>query len=75
MKDLKQLLIDRLKALGMDPALMPAFLKVLVTIISTNPDIDPAQVNQKLRSLGWNEIEIDYHSLQIAIACLEHTTN
>ena len=70
MDDLKPLLIDRLKSQGMDPSLIPAFLKALTSIISSEPGIELAQVNQKLNLLGWNEVTIDYHSLQIAIACL-----
>jgi hypothetical protein len=74
MEDLKLLLIDRLKFKGMDPALIPAFLKALTSLISSEPGIDPARINQKLLSLGWNEVAIDYHCLQIAIACLEAKT-
>jgi hypothetical protein len=68
MDDLKPLLIDRLKSQGMDPSLIPAFLKILTSIISSEPGIELAQVNQKLNLLGWDEVTIDYHSLQIAIA-------
>ena len=71
MEDLKPLLIDRLKSQGMDPSLIPAFLKALTSIISSEPGIELSQVNQKLNLLGWDEVTIDYHSLQIAIACLE----
>lgn len=71
MDDLKLLLIDRLKSKGIDPSLIPAFLKALKSIISSEPGIEFAQVNQKLKFLGWNEVVIDYHSLQIAIAILE----
>jgi hypothetical protein len=74
MEDLKPLLIDRLKSQGMDPSLIPAFLKALTGIISSKPGIELAQVNQKLNLLGWDEVTIDYHSLQIAIACLEAET-
>jgi len=74
MEDLKLLLIDRLKSKGMDPQLIPAFLKALTSLISSEPDIEPTQANQKLNSLGWNEVAIDYHSLQSAIACLEADT-
>ena len=59
----------------MDPSLIPAFLKALTSIISSEPGIELAQVNQKLNLLGWNEVTIDYHSLQIAIACLESEHN
>ena len=68
------LLIDRLKSKGMDPRLIPAYLKALTSLISSEPGIDPAQANQKLHSLGWDEVVIDYHCLQIAIACLETET-
>jgi hypothetical protein len=71
MENLKLLLIDRLKSKGVDPSLIPAFLKALTSLISLEPGLDPAQVNKKLHFLGWNEVAIDYHCLQIAIACLE----
>jgi hypothetical protein len=74
MEDLKRLLIDRLKSQGMDPALIPAFLKALTYIISSTPEIDLPQVNRKMHSLGWDEVTIDYSCLQIAIACLETDT-
>jgi hypothetical protein len=74
MEDLKLLLIDRLKSKGMDPALVPAFLKALTHLISSDPEIDPAVASQKMHSLGWNEVTVDYHCLQIAIACLEADT-
>ena len=71
MDDLKPLLIDRLRSQGMDPSLIPAFLKALTSIISSEPGIELAQVNRKMHSLGWNEVTVDYYCLQIAIACLE----
>jgi len=74
MEDLKILLIDRLKAQGMDPSLIPAFLKALTSIIFSEPGIELDRVNQKLNSLGWNEVTLDYHSLQIALTCLEPET-
>ena len=74
MEDLKLLLIDRLKSKGIDPSLISSFLKALTSLISSEPGIDLAQVNRKMHSLGWNEVTVDYHSLQIAIACLESDT-
>ena len=74
MEDLKLLLTDRLKSKGMDPALIPAFLKTLTYLISSDPGIDPAHASRKMHSLGWNEVTVDYHCLQIAIACLEADT-
>ncbi len=74
MEDLKLLLFDRLKTKGMDPALIPAYLKALAGVIASAPELDAAQATQKMNSLGWDEVSIDYHCLQIAIACLESET-
>jgi hypothetical protein len=74
MENLKLLLIDRLKSKGMDTALIPAFLKALTSLISSEPGIEPVVANQKMHSLGWDEVTVDYHCLQIAIACLEADT-
>lgn len=71
MENLKLLLIDRLTSKGMDPSLIPAFLKTLTSLFVSEPGIELASLNQKLRSLGWDEVDIDYHCLQIAIACHE----
>ena len=71
MKILKQLLIDHLQRQGIDPDHVSSFLKALRSLIQTNPGIEPAIVNQKLCQLGWDEVSIDYHFLQMALACLE----
>ena len=68
---LRLLLIDRLRSLGMDPLLIPAYLRALTSFILSQPNIDPDRANQKINSPGWNDVAIDYHSLQITIACLE----
>jgi hypothetical protein len=74
MDDLKLLLIDRLKSKGIDPSLIPAYLKALTSLVSSEPGIELVLINQKMHSLGWNEVVIDYHCLQIVIACLETET-
>jgi hypothetical protein len=74
MEDLKLILINQLKSKGIAPALIPAFLKALTSLISSEPRVEPAQINQKLHSLGWDEVTVDYHCLQIAIACIETDT-
>jgi len=55
----------------MDPAVIPSFLKALTQLIALEPGIGTVEVNQKLHALGWDDVTMDYHCLQIAIACLE----
>jgi len=59
------------KSQGIDPSLIHAFLKALTNLISSEPGIELALINQKLKAHGWNEDALDYYCLQIAIACIE----
>jgi len=71
MEDFKQVLLDRLMKQGADPSSLGSILKALAKILSQDPDVDPATANEKLRFLGWPEVHVDYHILQLALACFE----
>jgi hypothetical protein len=63
--------LDRLVKKGADSSSLPGILKSLAKILSADPEIDPASANKKLCYLGWQEVEVDYHLLQLALACFE----
>lgn len=71
MADLKQILLVRLVKGGADPSSLSSILKALSKLLSSDPDIDPAAANERLHYLGWHEVEVDYHTLQLALACFE----
>ncbi|MEE8397837.1 MAG: hypothetical protein V3S89_02445 [Desulfobacterales bacterium] len=64
-------LIGRLSETGIEPDLIPGFMKSLLNIFKGDPHLAPGQANSRLRYLGWDGIELDYHTLQLAIACFE----
>jgi hypothetical protein len=73
MEDFKQVLLDRLvKQEPIRRAL--AVSSSLAKILSQDPDVDPAAANERLRYLGWQEVHVDYHILQLALACFELQT-
>lgn len=74
MEDFKQVLLDRLVKHGADPSSLGSILKALAKILSQDPDVDPAAANERLRYLGWQEVHVDYHILQLALACFELQT-
>jgi hypothetical protein len=74
MEDFKQVLLDRLVKQGADPSSLGSILKALAKILSQDPDIDPAAANERLSYLGWQEVRVDYHILQLALACFELQT-
>ncbi len=63
-------LICKLKENGIEPAQIPGFIRSLVNAFLINPDMSHSQANLRLKYLGW-DIEIDYHTLQLAISSLE----
>ena len=68
---IKQNLISRLEKQGIEPNIIPGFIRSLANAISVNPQMNLLQVNKHLHFLGWDEFELDYHTLQLAIACFE----
>ena len=74
MNNLSQLtlnLIARLEKQGIEQSIMPGFLRSLVQTVFLDPNMNLVQVNRKLHLLGWDGFELDYHTLQLAIACFE----
>ncbi len=71
MKQIKEILFQRLEKNGVDCNFMPGFIRSLVNSCSNDPDMNLSQINRRLSYLGWHGIELDYHTLQLAIACLE----
>lgn len=71
MENLRQVLLDRLVKKGADSSSLPGILRCLAKILSADPEIDPTSANEKLCYLGWQEVKVDYHLLQLALACFE----
>jgi hypothetical protein len=71
--ELIEILTQRLQEKGMAASMIPGFVRSVANIISENPDINIEEVNRQLHSLGWDTIELDYHTLQLIIASIECT--
>ena len=61
--ELKRLLISKLRAQGVDTAHIPGFIRCLAASWVTNPQMTPIQVNERLRCMGWHELELDSDTL------------
>ena len=71
MNHIKHTLIQRLEKKGLESDLIPSFIRSLANSYVVNPQMNFSQVNQKLQSLGWAGVEVDYHTFQLALACFE----
>lgn len=67
----KQILVDRLVTKGLEKDTIPSFIRSMRICLSTDPKMNYLKANKLLHFLGWNDIEMDYHTLQLAVACFE----
>jgi len=67
----KQMLVDRLEVKGLEKDTIPSFIRSMRICFATDPKMNHLKANRQLQFLGWNDIKVDYHTLQIAIACFE----
>jgi len=68
---IKQILTQRLEKKGVDRSKIPGLLRELANFDFLNPRVNLLYVNDRMHYLGWNDFKMDYHTLQLAIACFE----
>ena len=71
MERLVTILVKRLEKKGIEPSIIHRFIRDLANTILSNPHMNLLQVNKRLHLLGWGSFELDYHTLQLAIAYFE----
>ncbi len=65
---LHNILLQRLINKGLSRDMLPGFIRNLTRTLYSNPDITLRELNRKLDWLGWNQIEIDMHTLDLILA-------
>ena len=68
---LTQIFIERLEKKGMDPRIIPGFIRNLANTVLAHSTTSLVQVNDKLHSLGWDDFDMDYRTFELATACFE----
>ena len=69
--DIDKTLINELEGKGIEKNIMPRFIKDLAYSFQIDPSVSLLDVNDRLHFLGWQGVELDYHTLQLAIASFE----
>ena len=67
-QQLKTILLQRLENKGISHEAIPGFIRNLTHIFAAYPFISLCEVNRIMHFLGWDDIELDYHTLQLFIA-------
>ena len=71
MNTITPLLNNRLKSIGLEGNNRVGFLRSLSRALTLRPEAPLAAVNRQLHYLGWQDVELDYHTLQLAVAHFE----
>ena len=66
-----KVLIHRLEMKGVEKNEIPGIIWSLKSCLLDNPDMNHLKANKRLQFLGWNDFDLDYHTLQLAISCFE----
>ena len=69
--ELRQLLIQRLSHKGLEKNLIPVFLRSLANSINLGQNQNFKLINRHMRHMGWDDIDLDYHTFELARNCLE----
>ena len=69
--DLRQLLIQRLSQKGLEKNLIPGFMRSLANSIDIGQNPNFTLINKHMRNIGWDDIDLDYHTFELARNCLE----
>ena len=64
-------LYQNLEKKGMPQGMIPGFLRSLLNYVLTDPHMDHLEINHRLQIMGWNEIELDYHTFELAKTWME----
>ncbi len=63
-----KILIDRLAEKGMDINNISAYIRNLANTLAANRLLSLQELNRRLQMLGWNDFELDDHTLQLIMA-------
>lgn len=65
-----RLLINHLAGKGMEVTTIPGSFRNLANTLLANPNLSLAELNSRLRTLGWDKIEVDDETLHLVIEIL-----
>jgi serine protease inhibitor ecotin len=63
---LHKVLRRKLRSAGLEEKTVPRVVKDLMLFFSGDPSMQRSEMNRKLQVLGWDDVEIDYRTWELA---------
>ncbi len=73
MERILNVMMQRLAKKGITIDTMPAYIRDLANAITSDQVLSLKELNRKMHLLGWDNFELDDHTLQLVIANLENS--
>ena len=67
----KRALMQRLELKGMAKGAILGFIWCLKSCVIDNPNMNRMQIEKRLKYLGWEDLELDDQTYQLAIKCFQ----
>lgn len=67
-RKLKQKLIDHLEGKRLEVDTIPSFIRSMRICYNIKSQMDHLEINRHLKSFGWNDVEVDHHTLLLSTA-------
>jgi hypothetical protein len=64
-------MIDHLVDKGVEVSAISAYIRNLAHIMAANPQITLQELNERMRSLGWDDFRLDGYTLRLILANFE----
>jgi hypothetical protein len=72
MEQLNKIAMDRLVKRGVEANNHQAYIRDLVNSYTSCTNLSIKELNTQMNSLGWNDFELDDHTLQLIMAITEN---
>jgi hypothetical protein len=66
-----RIMIDHLVEKGMEVSTISGYIRNLAHLIAVNPQITLQELNERMRSLGWDDFRLDGYTLRLILANFE----
>jgi len=62
----RQMFVDHLKKKGLEKDIIPSFIRSMRICYVADPAMNILMANGQIQYLGWNDIELDYQTVQLS---------
>ena len=69
--NISEMLVQHLKNKGIATKIIERFIKDMIYAFNNNPEISVFELGSYLRQMGWDDVNIDYQTYQLAKASFE----